>query len=98
MPQAHRHGDKRSCGASTLVVGQSTVTVNGRLWAVVGDINTHGMGQLKNSGSTVSIQGKLVIVHAPDSASPDTLCFIVDGPHCSPKTAMGSPNVYAYGG
>lgn len=72
--KSHRNGDTRSCGASTTVVGQSTVFVNGQLWAVLNDPNNHGNGQLINSGTTVFIEGKPVIVHAPDTALPDNLC------------------------
>ena len=41
MPAAHRNGDLRTCGATTSVTGQSTVTVNGKLWAVLGDKDSH---------------------------------------------------------
>jgi len=37
MPAAHRHDDLRVCGATTIVSGQGTVFVNGKLWAVEGD-------------------------------------------------------------
>ncbi len=97
MPLAHRNGDSRICGAATVVVGQSTVSVNGRLWAVHGDPNSHGAGNLIPTGSTVSIEGKLVIVHSPDNANPDSLCPLIGDPHCNPKTASASPNVSAYG-
>ena len=72
--QDHRHGDSRDCGAKTVVVGQSTVFVNGRLWAVLNDPNTHGNGELINTGTTVFIEGKPVIVVSPDPAKPDRLC------------------------
>lgn len=97
MPSAHRHGDLRVCGATTIVVGQGTVTVNGKLWAVDDDPNTHGNGGLIPSGSTVTIQGKRVIVHAADSAKPDDLCPTIGPPHCNPQTAQGSGDVSAYG-
>ena len=90
MPPAHRHGDARSCGATTVVVGQSSTYVDGKLWAVAGDINTDGNGQLIPSVSGVFIEGKLVIVHAPDDAEVDDLCIPVGGEHCTPKTAAGS--------
>ena len=95
MPQAHRNGDSRVCGAATIVTGQSSVFVNGRLWSVDGDPNSHGDGPLSASVSSVRIAGKPVIVNAPDSAGPDALCFIVGPPHCSPDTADGSGNVNA---
>ena len=72
MPLAHREGDARSCGAVTVVQGQNTVRINGRLWAVLGDPNTHGGGELINSIGSVRINGKPIIVKF-DSALPDTL-------------------------
>lgn len=98
MPAAHRNGDARVCGAATVVAGQTTVFVNGRLWAVSGDPNSHGGGGLVPSGTSVFINGLPVIVHAPDGAAPDALCPSLNGPHCAPATAAGSPNVFAYGG
>lgn len=97
MPPAHRHDDLRSCGATTVVNGQGTVTVNGKLWAVDDDPNSHGSGGLIPSGSTVTIEGKLVIVHSADSAKPDNLCPVIGPPHCIPETAQGSSDVSAYG-
>jgi hypothetical protein len=95
MPPAHRHGDARTCGATTVVVGQSSVYVDGSLWAVEGDINTHGDGELIASVTTVKIEGKSVIVHAPDDASPDDLCPPLGGAHCEPMTAQGSGATFA---
>ncbi len=71
---AHRHNDSRICGAKTIVEGNQTVFVNGRLWAVKGDPNSHGNGRLINTGTTVFIQGIPVIVVFPDPAMPDNLC------------------------
>lgn len=95
MPQAHLNGQARICGASTVVSGQSTVYVNGQLWAVENDPNSHGEGGLIPSGYGVFIEGKPIIVHAPDSAQPDLLCPLV--PHCDPATAAGSGDTFAYG-
>ena len=96
MPKAHRNGDSRICGASTVVQNQSTVFVNGELWAVKGSEDNHGAGGLINTtGSTVFIEGINVIVHVPDHANPDNLCPVGD-PHCDPMTAQGSDNVFAY--
>jgi hypothetical protein len=95
MPEAHRDTDSRICGAKTVVSGQSTVTVNGLLWAVEGDEDSHGGGNLIATGSTVTIEGKLVIVNSPDPAAADLLCPI-DPIHCNPKTSEGSGNVSAY--
>jgi uncharacterized Zn-binding protein involved in type VI secretion len=72
--QDHRNNDSRICGAKTIVVGQSTVWVNGRLWAVHNDICDHGNGQLQPTGTTVWVEGKLVIVHSPDPALPNNRC------------------------
>lgn len=97
MPAAHRNTDDRACGAKTTVVGQSTVKVNGLLWAVDGDLDTHcdPKGPLKPSGTTVFIEGKNVIVigdgfYAPDYQPPD--CVVVH----SPTAASGSSDVSAY--
>lgn len=96
MSAAHLDGDARICGATTVVVGQSTVLVNSKLWAVEGDPNTHGAGNLIPSGSTVFIEGKPVIVHAADAAVADNLCPSLGGNHCAPATAAGSGDVNAY--
>lgn len=91
--KAHRHGDPRACGATTTVVGQSTVFVNGKLWAVKGDTNTHQAGDLINTtGSTVTIEGKPVIVHGPDLAKPDRAGHV----NTQDQTAGGSGDVFAY--
>lgn len=91
LPQAHRHNDARSCGATTVVQNQSTVFVNGELWAVKDTINSHQEGGLINStGDTVFVEGINVIVHGPDHAKPDSLG------HPDPMTAAGSPDVFAY--
>lgn len=93
MPPAHRKDDLRECAATTVVVGQSSVEVNGKLWAVDRDPNSHGAGELIPSGSSVTINGKRVIVHRPDTAEIDNFF------HITPltDTAQGSGNVSAYG-
>lgn len=92
MPAAHRHGDARICGATTLVAGQGTVYVNGQLWAVAGDPNSHGGGKLiPGGGGEVYIEGKRVIVNTADSAEID------DAGHPNPSTAAGSGDVYSGG-
>lgn len=96
MPAAHRDGDPRSCGATTVVSGQDFVFVDGKLWAVEGDQNSHGGGALIPGETGVYIAGKPVIVHAPDSAAPDALCPVVGGTHCAPATAGGSDGTFAY--
>jgi uncharacterized Zn-binding protein involved in type VI secretion len=96
MPGAHRNGDSRACGAATIVVMQSTVFVNGQLWAVLGDIDSHGDGQLTPTGTTV-FAGGLPVVVLGDPAIPDDECPILDGPHCNPKTVTASGDTFAYG-
>jgi uncharacterized Zn-binding protein involved in type VI secretion len=88
---AHRHGDARSCGATTVVTNQSTVFVNDQLWAVKDTINSHGEGKLINTtGDTVFIEDKPVIVHGPDHAQPD------NAGHPDPMTAAESGDVFSY--
>lgn len=93
MPKAHRHADLRACGATTVVAGQGSVTVNGRLWAVDNDPNTHGEGGLIPSGASVTIAGKRVIVHRPDQAKIDGLLHVGS----QDETASASSSVSAYG-
>lgn len=88
MAISHRHDDQRVCGAKTVVVGQDFVTINDKLWAVKGDTDNHGDGQLKNSQSFVSINDKYVIL-VGDHADPDDLCFVDGPPHCDPYTVSG---------
>jgi|SRR4029077_14065478 uncharacterized Zn-binding protein involved in type VI secretion len=97
MPAAHRDGDARTCGATTVVVGQSVTYVDGRLWSVAGDINTDGDGMLIPSFTGVFINGLPVIVNTPDDAKPDLKCPILNFDHCEPKTAGGSGSTFAYG-
>lgn len=65
---------------------------------MVGDPNSHTDGGLINSGTTVFIEGKLVIVNQPDNANPDALCIPAGEPHCNPYTIQGSGDTFAYGG
>lgn len=66
------------------------------LWAVDGDPNTHGAGNLQVAGdsspSTVKINGKSVIVHE-SPAEPDNLGH----PLPPTSTAEGSGSVFCYG-
>jgi hypothetical protein len=84
----HRNSDSRVCLATTIVVGQDFVNVDGQLWAVVGDINTHGDGGLINSQNYIRISGKYIIIVA-DNANPDDLCPIIGPPHCDPISSSG---------
>jgi hypothetical protein len=95
MPANHRDTDARVCGAQTTVQNQSSVYVNGLLWAVDRTTNNHGDGQLIPTGQTVEVEGKRVIVHTPDHADPDDLCPIPPT-HCDPMTAQGSPDDFTY--
>jgi uncharacterized Zn-binding protein involved in type VI secretion len=97
MPKCHRQDDPRICGAKTTVQNQSTVTIDGKLWATRGDKNSHGQGGLINTtGSTVTIVGIPVIVHGPDNSNQDNLCPPVGEPHCNPKTADGASKTFCY--
>jgi uncharacterized Zn-binding protein involved in type VI secretion len=67
------------------------------LWAVAGDENTHGAGNLiPDNPQTVFIEGTSVIEH-DDPAEPDALCPLLGPPHCSPSTLNGSSTVFVYG-
>lgn len=102
MPGAHRHTDDRFCGATTKVVNQSTVKVNGLLWAVEGDIDTHcdqGVLSAVTGALNVYIEGKLVIVAVGDIAGPDKpACLPPIHPAGATNPKGKSPNVIAYGG
>lgn len=92
MPEAHRDSDTRNCGATTIVGGQSTVFVNGLLWAVEGDPESHGNGNLISVvGSSVFIGGIKVIVLGDTATSDNAL-------HNPPSTDpnQGSSDVFAY--
>jgi hypothetical protein len=93
MPPAHRNNDNRQCTGKTVVQGQSTVFVNDRLWAVIGDVDDHQQGKLlPTTGQTVFIEDKLVIVHGPDKATPDNKGHQVG----ATDTGEGSGDVSAY--
>ena len=101
MPGAHRNGDSRKCGASTIVMNQSTVFVNGILWAVEGDKDTHCvMGDLIPiyGAKNVYIEGKLVICAAGDTAGDDMAGCVVLHPSGATDPLGHSPDVVVYGG
>lgn len=101
MPGAHRHDDDRFCGATTKVIGQSTVRVNGKLWAVEGDIDTHcDMGALQAvyGATNVHIEGKKVICAMGDIAAPDKEGCEINHPTGPTNPKGRSPNVIVYGG
>jgi len=93
MPGAHRNTDNRSCGAETVSTQSRNVYVNGLLWAINGDPDSHGGGDLIASQSTVFIGGVAVIVQG-DQASPDNLCPHPGGSHCDPQAVGCSTNVF----
>lgn len=83
----HTHGQMRACSALTTVIGQFHVYVDGQLWAVDGDPNSHGLGNLKTSTSWLKINGKGIIAHKPDVA------YVADSLGHTPaatKTAEGA--------
>jgi hypothetical protein len=96
MPGVHRQDDSRFCGATTVVSGQSSVFVNNKLWAVEGDLNTHGAGQLVPvyGPKNVYVENKLVICAVGDKSEPD------DYPHPpgNPDPKGHSMDVVVYGG
>lgn len=96
MAAVHRKTDLRSCGATTLVIGQSTVYANNLLISVDGDPNSHDGGELVAACNQVFINNKLV-VDIGDSAVADNLCPSSGGLHCTPKSDSGSPNVFVGG-
>lgn len=87
---AHRDGDARQCGASTIVSGQSTVFVNNKLASVNQDPNSHGEGRLSAHCNNVYIENKLAVNHTPDKAGGD----LADHPMPPTDTAQGSPDVF----
>lgn len=84
------------CGASTIVQGQSNVFVNKKLWAVDGDPETHGGGNLIPVYGTknVYINKKLVICAIGDKAEPDA----ADHPPPPTDPDGHSSDVFVYGG
>jgi uncharacterized Zn-binding protein involved in type VI secretion len=92
MAAIHRQDDSRTCGATTIVTGQSTVYAGGKLISVDGDGNTDGGGALSTSHGSITINGKGIIV-VGDSAAPDGLCPIPGGPHCAPNASSGLGSV-----
>jgi uncharacterized Zn-binding protein involved in type VI secretion len=96
MPGAHREDDSRFCGALTIVEGQGTVKVNSKLWAVDGDPETHGHGELVAvyGAKNVRINGILVICAVGDIAKPDDALHPL--PPTDPKEASTDTFVYGH--
>ena len=95
MPEVHRDGDSRACGASTNAACANVFT-NNKITSVDGNPNSHGGGSLNAANPNVFIGNILVVVNG-NGASPDALCPIPGGPHCGPSATSGSPNVYIGG-
>lgn len=90
---AHRDTDSRTCGATTVSNQNRNVFVNGLLWSIEGDPNSHGDGSLLEGTKEVYI-GSIPVINVGDSAQPDGLCSVSGGEHCSPNASSGSPNVF----
>ncbi len=88
----HRQDDSRTCGATTIVSGQSTVYAGGKLVSVDGDENSDGGGALTAATNNVYAGGKMV-VNVGDSAASDDLCPTAGGSHCSPNASGGLASV-----
>lgn len=86
--KVHRHGDDRTCGATTTVVGQSTVFANDELVSVNGDPNTHGDGDLNAGANRVFAEG-ILVVRIYDDADGD------NNDHDDPDASSASPDVFA---
>jgi len=95
VPQVHRHGDSRKCGASTNAIAYKNVFVNSQPISVDGDPNSHGGGNLAAQCRNVFVGGKLVVLNG-NSAGADSLCGVIGHighGHCGPNATSGSPNV-----
>jgi uncharacterized Zn-binding protein involved in type VI secretion len=95
MAYCHRHGDSRACGATTIVTGQNFVKVDGQLWSVNGDPDSHGGGALSTTHPWLTINGIGIIVQG-NSAAADSLCLPLGGAHCAPS-ATGFDNLIDVG-
>lgn len=87
MAPVHRHGDARSCDATTVVSINTNVFANEKLIAVHGNLNTHGSGALVAGSKNVFIKGIAVVNHTPDNGLADS------AGHNPTPTAAGSANV-----
>ena len=88
----HRNRDLRNCGATTTVIGQTTVFANGKLVSVNGDPNTDGDGELIAHCKNVYAGGKMVVI-VTNQAAADDKCLLFGGNHCDPIASQGSGNV-----
>jgi len=92
MPEIHRHGDSRACGATTVVTGQQNVFANSLLVSVDGDPNTDGNGTLIAACAEVYVNRKKVVING-NPAGPDGLCIPIGAAHCAPNASSGSSTV-----
>jgi hypothetical protein len=93
MAEVHRNTDSRSCGATTVVAGNTNVYANSLLVSVDADPNSHGAGNLVASCNNVFVNSKMV-VDLGDSAGADGLCAPLGGAHCSPNASSASGDVF----
>ena len=93
MTGVHRHGDSRSCGATTVVTTNTTVFANGQLVSVNGNPNSHGAGNLSADCAHFYCHDTLVVDNG-DSAAADNVCPTSGGAHCAPAASSASPNVF----
>jgi len=95
MPQIHRIGDFRRCGATTVGV-DTKVYVEGKPVAVEGMLSSHGNAPLKAvfGAGNVVINGMKIITVSDTAGSPDKLKH--DEYLAGPDT--GSSTVQVYGG
>lgn len=101
MPGAHRDTDSRFCGATTNVTGQNSVLVDGLLWAVEGDKDSHcdeGALIAVYGSMCVEISGKKVICAVGDAADSDHSCSEPIHPSGMTNPLGHSTNVLVYGG
>ena len=94
MVNVHRNGDQRACGAATVVTGQNFVDVEGELWAVAGDPDSHGGGGLIPGTISFIDIGGLQVIGVGDTANPDSACSN-NNIHCHPSATTGDANVTA---
>jgi uncharacterized Zn-binding protein involved in type VI secretion len=95
ITSAHLNGNDRTCSGTTIVSGQSKVFVNGELWAVEGDLCSHGAGALiaDYGNGKVRINDKKVIVVGAGSAADN-----FSPPHLPPlpRPKGGGTKVFGY--
>ena len=95
VTSAHRNNDLRYCLAITTVKLQSTVRVEGELWAVLAEDCDHGLGLLKADygNQKVRVEGQPVIVVGCTAYGDNEFHPV---PPTDPET--GSGTVFAYTG